>query len=74
MRTGALTLLLAAGLCHAQPAQFRVTADVVQENVLPFTATISGVGNSLINEGGGFEPVVYSTRYLALEASPRVAT
>ena len=43
---------------------------MVQENVLPFTATISGVGNSLINEGGGFEPVVYSTRYLALEASP----
>jgi hypothetical protein len=70
MRAGVLAVLAAAGLCQAQPAHFRVTADVVQENVQPFTATISGMGNSLINEGGGFEPVVYRTRYLALEGSP----
>jgi hypothetical protein len=70
MRAGALALLAATALCHAQPAQFRVTADVVHADVLPFTATISGAGNSLINEGAGFEPVVYRTRYLALEDSP----
>ncbi|GAO34668.1 hypothetical protein SCT_0047 [Sulfuricella sp. T08] len=53
-----------------KPAVFRVTTDVVNQNVLPFTATINGFGNSLINEGAGFEPVVFRDKLIALEDSP----
>lgn len=76
---GAMMLVLASGVCNGQQpspkswsrsAEFRVTTDVVHENVLPFTATIGGIGNSLINEGGGFEPVIYRNKYLAKEDSP----
>ena len=70
MRVLALTLAVFAGLAQAQPAQFRVTSEVVQERVQPFAATIAGAGNSLIDEGGGFEPVVYRTKLMALESAP----
>lgn len=53
-----------------KPAVFRVTTDVVNQNVLPFTATINGFGNSLIHEGSGFEPVVFRNKLIALEDSP----
>ena len=49
---------------------FRVTTNVVNENLRPFAATVGGIGNSLINEGGGFEPVIYRTRYLVAEDAP----
>lgn len=72
-------LFLAAGACNGQqasyptaslPAHFRVTTDVVNGNVLPFAATVGGTGNSFINEGGAFEPVVFRTKYMATEAAP----
>jgi hypothetical protein len=66
----ALLLALAAGICCAQPARFRVTGETVQRAVEPFGATIAGIGNSLVAEGAGFEPVVWRTRHLALEDSP----
>ncbi|MDP2787991.1 MAG: hypothetical protein Q8O79_07940 [Pseudomonadota bacterium] len=69
-------LLLAACNTHGEPsnygnpAHFKITTDVVNENVQPFTATISAFGNSFINEGGGFEPVVYRNKYIAQKDSP----
>lgn len=75
----AIVQVLISGFCHAQQvppitssqsAHFRVTADVINENVLPFAATIGGVGNSFINEGGGFEPIIFRNKYVAIEDSP----
>ncbi len=75
--------LFPAGAAHAdqpgdavrRPAVFRVTTDIVNKNVLPFTATINGFGNSLIHEGAGFEPVVFRNKLIALEDSPnRIVT
>jgi hypothetical protein len=54
----------------SQTAVFRVTTDVVNGNVLPFDALISGFGNTLIREGAGFEPVVFRTKLIALDDSP----
>ncbi|RTL52739.1 MAG: hypothetical protein EKK46_10320 [Rhodocyclaceae bacterium] len=51
-------------------AQFRVTNDVVNSDVSPFTATINGFGNTLITEGGGFEPVVFRYKFMATEDAP----
>lgn len=78
-----LVRILAVALSHAaavqackpgdaicKPAVFRVTTDVVNENVLPFTATIGGFGNTMINEGSGFEPFVFRNKLIALEDSP----
>lgn len=72
--------LLLAGAAHSEqpgdairrPALFRVTTDVVNKNVLPFTATINGFGNSLLREGGGFEPVVFRHKLIAIEDSPNL--
>ena len=70
MRALAFALAACAGILQAQPAQFRVTSETVQQSVMPFAATISGAGNSLIDEGSGFEPVVYRTKFLASEGAP----
>jgi len=77
-RRAAFFLFLIASTCHgqlvsptaSQSAHFRVTTDVVNRNVLSFAATISGTGNSFINEGGGFEPVIFRTKYTAVDAAP----
>lgn len=53
-----------------KPAIFKVTTDVVNASVLPFTATTGGFGNTLIDEGAGFEPAVFRTKLIALEDSP----
>lgn len=54
---------------YKTPAHFKVTNDIVNKDVTAFTATIPGIGNSLIDEGSGFEPVVYRNKYKALENS-----
>jgi hypothetical protein len=54
----------------SRPAVFRVTADIVNRDMLPFNAIIGGFGNSLIREGAGFEPVVFRNKLIALEDSP----
>ena len=51
-------------------AQFRVTNEIVARDVAAFTATIPAIGNNLIDEGSGFEPIVYRNKYKALENSP----
>jgi hypothetical protein len=53
-----------------RPAVFKVTNDVVTEEVRPFTATINGFGNSLVSEGGGFEPIVFRNKIIASEDAP----
>ena len=53
-----------------KPAVFRITTDVVNANMAPFGATVAAFGNSLINDGAGFEPIVYRNKYVALEDSP----
>lgn len=50
---------------YKQPAHFRITNDVVNPDVKPFAATISGFGNSFVDEGSGFEPPVYRNKYIA---------
>lgn len=53
-----------------KPAQFRITAEAATGPVEPFTATIGNFGNSLIWNGGAFEPLVYRNRFTAIENSP----
>ncbi|MBU0500870.1 MAG: hypothetical protein KJ558_14410 [Gammaproteobacteria bacterium] len=70
-----LSLPLIAPLGHAAgdelvPARFRVTTAVVNPDLQPFTATINGMGNSLVYKGAGFEPVIYRTKLMAREDSP----
>lgn len=50
-------------------AHFSVSSDVVNPDVQPFTATISGFGNSLLNTGSGFEPVIFRNKYIATQNS-----
>ena len=50
---------------YKNPAFFKITDEVVNPDLKPFTATINGIGNNLIGKDGGFEPVVYRNRYLA---------
>jgi len=52
-----------------QTAHFKVTTTVVNPNVEPFTATITGFGNSLFNTGSGFEPVIFRNKYTATQDS-----
>ena len=59
---------LAAGNPKA-PARFRVTTEVINPQLQPFTATINGAGNSLVAKGSGFEPVIYRTQLIARDAS-----
>lgn len=60
----------AALTAYARPAHFRVTGESVTNPVEPFTATVSAFGNSLIPYGGAFEPVVFRSKFTALEDSP----
>ncbi|MHB8622293.1 MAG: hypothetical protein ACYDBA_02855 [Sulfuricaulis sp.] len=70
--------LFPAGATHAnqsadaisKPAVFRVTTDIVNKNVQPFDAVINAFGNTLVDEGAGFEPVVFRTNLIALTDSP----
>lgn len=55
---------------YKKPAHFKVTNDVVNPRLMPFAATISGFGNSFINEGSGFEPPVYRSKFIATENAP----
>ena len=55
---------------YKTPAHFKVTNDIVNKDITAFTATIGGAGNSVIDEGSGFEPLVYRNKYKALENSP----
>jgi chitodextrinase len=50
------------------PASFRVTNEVINAGVEPFTATISTVGNSLLS--ASYEPVNFRTRIFAGGDSP----
>lgn len=53
----------------SQTAHFKVTTTVVNPIVEPFTATITGFGNSLFNTGSGFEPVIFRNKYIATQDS-----
>ncbi|MEW5769568.1 MAG: hypothetical protein AB1831_04310 [Pseudomonadota bacterium] len=59
-----------SGDTYHAPGRFRVTNEVVNPDLMPFAATISGFGNNLINEGSGFEPPVYRNKYIATENAP----
>lgn len=79
-RLAAVTVMLLLAACNThgeagddkyeKPAYFRVANEVVNPGLMPFAATISGFGNSLINEGSGFEPPVYRNKYIATENAP----
>jgi len=53
-----------------RPARFRISADVVNAGVEPFTVTAGAFGNSFLRSAGGFEPVVYRTSLDARSDSP----
>jgi len=49
-----------------RPAEFTVTADVVNEGLRPFTITAGAFGNTVfVKDSSGFEPTVYRTRFFA---------
>lgn len=50
------------------PASFKITTDIVNKNIQPFSATTSGFGNSLI--GSGFEPLIFRNKFIATQNSP----
>ena len=58
----------ASGADARLPARFKVTTTVVNAQLQPFSATIGGVGNSLLN--ASFEPTEYRTRFFAGGDSP----
>ncbi len=54
----------------ARPAVFEVTANVVNEDVRPFTVTVSPFGNNLNRVSpSGFEPIAHRTQITVDEAS-----
>lgn len=55
---------------YVRPAHFKITAAPVTKQIEPFTATLGAFGNSLIRNGGAFEPIVFRNRFTALEDSP----
>ena len=68
---GAGVLAVAVAACGGDakaPARFRVTTNVVNAQVQPFTATVGGMGNSLLNYS--FEPAEFRTRFFAEGDSP----
>lgn len=58
-----LVVLRLAAADGSTPAHFRVTTNVVQAAVAPFSATVGGMGNSLWN--CSFEPAEFRTRFFA---------
>ena len=50
-----------------KPAHFRVTTEVVNEDVPPFTATIGSVGNTLLKQPYGFEAQNFRSQWQAQE-------
>jgi len=72
-------ILLIAGACqpasesaissYIRPAHFKITAKPVTQQIDPFTATVGAFGNSLIRDGGAFEPMVFRNSFTALEDS-----
>ena len=75
--TGALSLLapsqageLAPHNFQARPAIFKVTTDVVNPDVKPFTVTGAAFGNTLKRAGkGSFEPATFRTKLMVSEDS-----
>ncbi len=55
------------GADKIEPAHFIVTNEILTPNIQPFTVTIGPFGNGgrLTGQNSGFEPVIYSTRYIA---------
>ncbi len=54
-----------------RPGVFKVTTDVVNPDLEPFTVTAGAMGNSLIlRQSGAFEPANYRTRFWATKDSP----
>ncbi len=69
-----LGLVLACGNAadagsYNSPARFKITDVVINKDVGAFAATMPGIGNNLIDEGSGFEPIIYRNKYRALENS-----
>ena len=54
---------------YVRPAHFKITAEPVTRQIEPFTATVGAFGNSLIRDGGAFEPIIFRNRFTALEDS-----
>ena len=65
----AATGLAAPDTANASGARFSITTQAIGGPLLPFSATIGGIGNSLIGDGGGFEPVVIRDKLVITEDS-----
>jgi hypothetical protein len=72
---------LFVGGCHAEsgvtafkaPAHFRIGNQVVNPDLVAFTATLPGIGNSLLEIGianAGFEPIIYRNMYMIQQDAP----
>jgi hypothetical protein len=56
---------------QVRPAVFEVTADVINEDLEPFTFTAPAFGNTLQRTGkGGFEPATFRTKFNATRNHP----
>lgn len=54
-----------------RPAHFVVTDRAVTSRLASFAATVGMLGNSLLRDGGGFEPVVYRNRFAVLQGDEK---
>lgn len=61
-----LFLLFFLSSSEANEITFKVTDEVIQSDIEPFTATIPAIGNgSRLSDGGGFEPIIFRTMFQA---------
>lgn len=61
-----ILLFFIFSFCQANEITFKVTDEVIQSDIEPFTATIPAIGNgSRLSDGGGFEPIIFRTMFQA---------
>ncbi len=72
LRQAILLFAFASTAAAQDRAHFKVTSDVLLEDMRPFTATIGAIGNGadLVLENPGFEPVIFRNRLKVTEDHP----
>lgn len=67
----AVSVMISGATLQAETARFIVRDKIVSPAVPPFTATVGWIGNGVnfMRAGGGFEPTIFRTRFMAQQNS-----